>query len=391
MRSIHAHIIQEYGQESVKTLRWWEKLEIKMAEFKNHRRFTMRCLSKGLIPVSIKLKTMVQTPKGNYIIRKAEIMLMNERTRSINNTITMLNCQIDTCMNSLEGIINKEILEECHEFINYTRERRHHKTMERQKKKFERLWQKKTGGHSNIKNGRDGKIQSNGTTVSSNEDSGTTLPTTTNKPGTTTVVNNNRVKWVHNLSKTPLTEVQGKALAHGPHFVIVAKEPPVSEYISHIERVCQQLKQRKVEELRGETKQIFKNIQPPKPNIMKEEAKAIQNLKRDKERVILTANKGVFMMVMDKEDYIKKSEELLHQPTYKELLSNPTTKHKNRLTSLLKTIKSEGGIDNITYKRLYPTGAGSSKYYGLPKIHKAGVPFRPIISNRGSATYESAK
>ena len=173
--------------------------------------------------------------------------------------------------------------------------------MERQKKKFESLWQKKTGGCLNIQNGGDGKIQLNGTTVSSIEDPGTS-PVTTNTTGATTAtaVNNNRVKWVHNLSKTPLTEVQEKALAHGPNFVIVTKEPPVSKYISQIERVCHQLKQGKAEELRGETKQIFKNIQPPKPNITKEEAKVIQVLKRDKARVVLTANKGVSMVVMDK-------------------------------------------------------------------------------------------
>ena len=48
MRSIHAHIIQEYGQESVKTFRQWEKLEMKMAEFKNHRRFYIKMpLAKG--------------------------------------------------------------------------------------------------------------------------------------------------------------------------------------------------------------------------------------------------------------------------------------------------------------------------------------------------------
>ena len=50
-------------------------------------------------------------------------MLMNERIRSINNMITMLNCQIETSMNILVGMINKEVMEECHEFINYTRER----------------------------------------------------------------------------------------------------------------------------------------------------------------------------------------------------------------------------------------------------------------------------
>ena len=97
------------------------------------------------------------------------------------------------------------------------------------------------------------------------------------------------------------------------------------------------------------------------------------------------------MVVLDIEDYIKKSEELLNQSTYKLLSSDPTTKHKNRLINILKSIKAEGGIDNITYKRLYPTGAGSPKYYGLPKIHKQGVPLRPIISSRGSATYETAK
>ena len=48
-------------------------------------------------------------------------------------------------------------------------------------------------------------------------------------------------------------------------------------------------------------------------------------------------------------------------------------------------------MNNNTYKRLYPTGAVSPKYYGLPKIHKAGFSLRPIISSRGSATYETAK
>ena len=97
------------------------------------------------------------------------------------------------------------------------------------------------------------------------------------------------------------------------------------------------------------------------------------------------------MLVMDKEDYIKKLEDLLKQNTYRELVANPTNKYKNKLINLLKANKAEGGINNITYKRLYPTGAGSPKYYGLPKIHKAGVPLRPIISSKGSATYETAK
>ena len=87
--------------------------------------------------------------------------------------------------------------------------------------------------------------------------------------------------------------------------------------------------------------------------------------------------------MLEKDDYIRKSEDLLKQNTYRELAADPTNQQK--------TIKSDGGINNSTYRRLYPTGVVSPKYYGLPKIHKSGVPLRPIISSRGSATYETAK
>ena len=40
---------------------------------------------------------------------------------------------------------------------------------------------------------------------------------------------------------------------------------------------------------------------------------------------------------------------------------------------------------------MYPTGAGIPKFNGLPKIHKAGVPLRPIVSCRGSVSYGTAK
>ena len=124
--------------------------------------------------------------------------------------------------------------------------------MERQKRKFEKLLMK-TGGCSNIQSGGDGKNQDlNSTTVTTSE---TTQPINTVGAATSATAvynrnnNNNKVKWVHNLSKTPLTEAQEKVLAHGPNFAITTKEPPVSEYISQIERVCQQLEKGKAEEL----------------------------------------------------------------------------------------------------------------------------------------------
>ena len=125
-----------------------------------------------------------------------------------------------------------------------------------------------------------------------------------------------------------------------------------------------------MEELRAEVKNILKKAHPPKPNITKEEWKAIEKLRKDDTQIVLVADKGVALVVMKREDYDKKVEDLLNTTTYITINSDPTTRYKNKLVSLLKTIKTQGGINDALYKKLYPTGAGVPKMYGLPKIHK---------------------
>ena len=94
---------------------------------------------------------------------------------------------------------------------------------------------------------------------------------------------------------------------------------------------------------------------------------------------------------MNKEDYVKKAEELLNQPTYRTISSDPTTKYKNKLINLSKTIKTEGGMNGALFRWLYPTEAGSPKFYGLPKIYKEEIPPRPIVSSIGAVSYETSK
>ena len=45
----------------------------------------------------------------------------------------------------------------------------------------------------------------------------------------------------------------------------------------------------------------------PRPNLTKDENKALAGLKRDKDRTLLTTDKGVAMVVLDKKDYIEKN------------------------------------------------------------------------------------
>ena len=66
----------------------------------------------------------------------------------------------------------------------------------------------------------------------------------------------------------------------------------------------------------------------PRSNITKEQLKALKELKNDSTRMNLTADKGVSMVVMDRDEYIKEAVELQSQPTYKAITADPTTKYK---------------------------------------------------------------
>ena len=134
----------------------------------------------------------------------------------------------------------------------------------------------------------------------------------------------------------PLTEAQIKLLSHGPNYTMVPKNPPIIEYITTIDKACTSLQPGKVEELRGELKANIEKMQPPKYNLTKEENKAMEELKKDKTRMILTTDKGVAIVVLDKEKYTKKADELLSQSSYKNISADPTNKYKNKLITLLK-------------------------------------------------------
>ena len=166
---------------------------------------------------------------------------------------------------------------------------------------------------------------------------------------------------------------------------------PNLDYITAIETVCSKLKEEDAAELRGEINGILKKGKIPKPNLDKEERIALNQLRKDKDRVILTADKGVTMVVLDKEDYINKAKDLLNTPAYKEILKDPTNKIKAQLITKLRRIKKERKLDEGTYRSMYPTGCIPPKFYGLPKIHKTGTPLRPIVSTRGLVTYGVAK
>ena len=78
---------------------------------------------------------------------------------------------------------------------------------------------------------------------------------------------------------------------------------------------------------------------------------------------------------MDKSEYIEKMKHLLEDAiTYKPLNMDPTNKQKNKLVNILRRIKTGSGMEDTTYRMMYPTGGSSPKLYRQPKIHKNKTP-----------------
>lgn len=56
-----------------------------------------------------------------------------------------------------------------------------------------------------------------------------------------------------------------------------------------------------------------------------------------------------------------------------------TLKRENKIRTFLRTLKKADIINDELFKKLAPTGSRPGILYGLPKIHKTGVPLRPIL------------
>ena len=144
-----------------------------------------------------------------------------------------------------------------------------------------------------------------------------------------------------------------------------------------VEEACSRLPPLEADELRADTSHLLKNHCPHnKSNISKVEYKAIKELMKDQTRVVLTADKGVAMVVMDKKSYTDKALTLLTDTIiYNTISRDPTTRLRNKNISTLKDIK--GGLINTTCRKLYPTSAVLPSFMAFPKSTKQALPLDP--------------
>ena len=104
--------------------------------------------------------------------------------------------------------------------------------------------------------------------------------------------------------------------------------PPIDAYIMATELAASKLPNQEVEEFRSDVNRLLKQQQQQHNkhcNLNPAQCRALTQLKQDNTRVVLTADKGVAMVIMDQQDYNNKAQALLQDTnTYKVLPKDPT-------------------------------------------------------------------
>ena len=185
----------------------------------------------------------------------------------------------------------------------------------------------------------------------------------------------NAKKWVRNLSSIPLTKEQENLLSHGPNFAISPKKPLLGDYIVNIEKVCQSLDTNMAEELRSEVYRVFKKPHQSKSNLKKEKRVTLKQLKSDNSHMVLTADKGVALVVIDTADYIQKAKEILEDTnTYRVIHTDPTSRLKNKSINILRRIRQQQGYKITSTRKCTLLGSVLQNSMGYPKFTRKHPP-----------------
>ena len=123
-KSLHYKLLSQHGREVIVIFRKAERTGNKLANWRNHRMFNLRCLHKDVIPVSVKLVSNVRGTEARKILCKAEKRLLEVRIRHCNFTIAKLKAAYDSLTSDLYSRVDQEEATEVETFLTHAHNHR---------------------------------------------------------------------------------------------------------------------------------------------------------------------------------------------------------------------------------------------------------------------------
>ena len=115
--------------------------------------------------------------------------------------------------------------------------------------------------------------------------------------------------------------------------------------------------------------------------------KALNDLRARDDIIIINADKGGAITILNTEDYVKEANrQLKDEKCYQELNSNPTLSYANTVNSTIDLFKSQHKIPDKVAEGLKVKNPKTPTLKLPPKVHKENHPGRPIVSSIDSPT-----
>ncbi|UYV61846.1 hypothetical protein LAZ67_1006840 [Cordylochernes scorpioides] len=201
---------------------------------------------------------------------------------------------------------------------------------------------------------------------------------------------NNSSNGIVNLSSIPLSEKEERVLALGLHYVPPDK-PDIPRLIAGVEGALKNLNHMETLRIRHAVTQVLRRPYHP-VSYARDHRSLIQKLRKTSSLVITKADKGNQTVLMDRADYEGKMMNILADTSTFTIIS---TSAKDALVkgykSSLRNLMKAKQITKAQLTQFTGSLTRDAYIYGAPKIHKPGVPLRPIIAYHLSPAHTLAK
>ena len=133
--------------------------------------------------------------------------------------------------------------------------------------------------------------------------------------------------------------------------------------------------------------------------VTKSDISILKSLGRNKEIIVTRPDKGRGVVLLDKDKYVEKMNNIISDETkfseIKEPIQVYSLRVEDKINNFLRKLKNMYLLNEQTYKSLFVTGSGPGILYGLPKTHKSDFAvsyhLRPIFAAYNCASYKLSK
>lgn len=416
-----SHLRNEYGQHIVTSMKKWKSHKETNTKLTQQLRFLLRCRQENLIPHHLDSsninKIQINNPKNlqkltktlNLTFRK----IINIEIDDINAKIKINNKKIrklfETINNTLENNVTNDFLAFESQRLNKLSNKYYHIMA----KKLQNLRNKKYQNIHRYNHNTNDYLQTmysqrHTHTQTDNNANNTTTDTNYNNDNTPQIPTHNNTltnhklpdKWLVNLSDKTIPNHIQQFLSLGQKFCFPPSQKQettniTQNIIAEFESRSYLIADDKLDEARGHLSQLLNKLKTTNYQNSKNLNQIVSQTKkfiRNNNDILITrADKGNTTVILNKSDYIEKTNTLLEdQSVYNKINKFTITTLQKSVEKILDSWTLKKIINEETRKILKPDNCHIARLYTLPKIHKTNFPHRPIVSSINFPTYKLA-